>query len=190
MCRKAYCVIHTRDFVVFRWRSAERAVRVCLETFDSDFEIPSKNVIAYETTTDTAQAAVAQFSVTKTKRDTNISKPTIFTKITSTLSGRHTRQRVIHNSYMNFTVVCCFLGGQREGTAENGSCLRNLKLKQNNKKNKHNRDAENGSMEIVFFSFFEIMKLWFRLVLSEKWKQTNSRVQKVVPSVKEAREIY
>lgn len=83
------------------------------------------------------------------------SKPTILQKSHSSLSGRHTRQRVIHNSYMNFTVVCCFLGGQREGTAENGSCLRNEKLKQNNKKNKHNRDAENGWQHgNCFFHFY------------------------------------
>lgn len=77
MCRKAYCVINTRDCCR---KSGECAVRVCLKTFDSDFEIPSKNVTAYETTTDTAQA-VAQFSVTKkNKRDTEISKPTILQK--------------------------------------------------------------------------------------------------------------
>lgn len=94
------------------------------------------------------------------------------------LSGRHTRQRVIHNSYMNFTVVCCFLGGQREGTAENGSCLRNEKLKQNNKKNKHNRDAENGSMEIVLFfrnneTLILARQCFLCAALLEKRKRTN-----------------
>lgn len=65
MCRVAYCVIATHGTL-----SCAVEDRLCLlcvsvsKLFDSDFEIPSKNVTAYETaTTDTAQA-VAQFSVT------------------------------------------------------------------------------------------------------------------------------
>lgn len=77
MCRVADCVIPTH-------RVPLKIGAVCLlcvsvsKLFDSDFEIPSKNVIAYETaTTDTAQA-VAQFSVTNNHKKT--SKPTILQK--------------------------------------------------------------------------------------------------------------
>lgn len=112
MCRVAYCVIPTH-------RVPLKIGAVCLlcvsvsKLFDSDFEIPSKNVIAYETaTTDTAQA-VAQFSVTNNHRK-KLPSLRFYKNHIATLSGRHTRQRVIHNSYMNFTVVCCFLGGHRE----------------------------------------------------------------------------
>lgn len=197
MCREAYCVIPTHGTLSCSAEDLPCVLCVSVsQLFDSDFEIPSKNVTAYETaTTDTAQA-VAQFSATNKTKNFQAYE---FTKITTSLSGRHTRQRVIHNSYMNFTVVCCFLGGQREGTAENGSCLRNEKLKQNNKKNKHNRDAENGSMEIVFiFQNNETLILArnvhvFCAALLEKRKQAGnqqSRVRKVASSVKAAREIY
>lgn len=106
------------------YRKSER--KIWLETYDSDFEIP-KNVIlvAYEIYVEPTRVTIWCSAESK--------KNIFWARENQKISSAHSVpafgiRRVIHNSYMKFTAAFC----QRK--AENGSCLRNRNLKQNNKR--------------------------------------------------------